>query len=147
MANAQKKRYQLDFPALMTQCEENYLRLSKLLKVVGERDAVTLDVASDQHSRRIWVRVLERARYTTILQLEQEPLHAMMPPPALTVRLYHDARLAEVTEARPWRQVAARNAYPNVAMHAPDEKHQWNSFLGDWLKHLQAHGRTLTPAG
>lgn len=147
MPNVQKKRYQLDFPALMSQCEENYVRVSKLLGVVGDNDAVTLDVSADGQTRRIWVRVLERAPYTTILQLEQEPLHKMMPPPALTVRLYHDAKLAEVTEARPWRRVAARNQYPNVAMHAPDEKHQWNCFLGEWLSHLQAHGRTLTPVG
>lgn len=142
-----RKRYQLDFPALMSQCEENYARMLSLLAVLGEQDEVTLDVSADGGQRRIWVRLLEKARYTTILQLEQESLHPLLPAPALTVRLYHDAQLAEVTEARPSRRVAARNDYPNRAMHVPDEKHQWNRFLGEWLRHVRAHGRVLTPTG
>lgn len=117
----------------------------QLLRVLGDNDQATLDLSTDGRERRLWVRILEQARYTTILQLEQESLHPMMPAPALTVRLYHDARIAEVTEARPWRKVDAKNPYPNAAMHVPDEKHQWNSFLGEWLRFVREHGRTLTP--
>lgn len=146
MSRLSRNRYQLDFPALMSQCEANYARMMQLMRVLGDRDQVTLDVSADGCRRRVWVRLLEKARYTTILQLEQDAVHPLMPAPALTVRLYHDARLAEVTEARPWRKVAARNGYPNAAMHAPDEKHQWNLFLGEWLRHVHAHGRSLYSA-
>lgn len=144
MNKARGKRYRLDFPALMTQCEENYARMVKLMRVVGEQDRATLNVSDGAKSRQIWIRVLERAPYTTILQMEQDALHPLMSAPALTIRLYHDARIAEVTEARPWRKVDAKNPYPNAAMHVPDEKHQWNRFLGEWLRHVAAHGRALT---
>lgn len=146
MTQTARKRYQLDFPALMLQCEENYVRMQGLLAVLGDNTGVALELSLDERPQRIHVRVLEQARYTTILLLEQEALHPLMPAPALTVRLYHDARLAEVTEARPSRRVAARNPYPNSAMHVPDEKHQWNRFLGEWLRHVRAHGRVLASA-
>lgn len=65
----------------------------------------------------------------------------------MTVRLYHDARLAEVTAADRFRRVPARHDYPNPAMHQPDEKQQWNRFLAEWLRHLRDHGRASTSAG
>lgn len=144
MNKTRGKRYQLDFPALMTQCEANYARMVKLMRVVGDQDRATLSVPDGEQSREIWIRVLERAPYTTIIQMEQDALHPLMSAPALTIRLYHDVRIAEVTEARPWRKVDAKNQYPNAAMHVPDEKHQWNRFLGEWLRHVAAHGQALT---
>lgn len=155
MSHHHRERYRLDFPALMAQCEENYARMMQLLRMLGEQPHATVSVSfgsvpsssvsSADKDRRLWVRVLEKAPYTTILQLEQDALHPMMQASALTVRLYHDARIAEVTEARPWRKVAAKNVYPNAAMHMPDEKHQWNSFLGEWLRHVATNGCALTP--
>lgn len=142
-----RKRYQLDFPALMSQCEENYARAMQLLKAMGEGDALALDVPAGRHNCRVRVRILERCRYTTILRFEQDALHDMLPSTSMTVRLYHDARVAEVTEARPWQRAQARYNYPNGAMHMPDEKHQWNSFLGEWLGHVRAHGHSLTLLG
>src|SRR5690606_39607422 len=140
MSPMNRKRYQLDFPALMSQCEENYARMLSLLAVLGEQEEVTLDVSADGGQRRIWVRLLEKARYTTILQLEQESLHPLLPAPSLTVRLYHDAQLAEATEARPSRRLAARNNYPNRAMHVPDAKHQWDRFLGECDRKTVVYG-------
>lgn len=143
-----KKRYRLDFRALMKQCEQNYARLMTLLPALGDRDEMHLVVPGEVgREHRMRVRVLERCRYTTVLQLVPESLHSLLPAPALTVRLYHDACLAEVTGTWPYRKVKARHDYPNPAMHQQDEKFQWNRFLADWLRYLHDHGMTADRPG
>ncbi|MCC1495965.1 DUF1249 domain-containing protein [Alcanivorax sp. 1008] len=137
---AANKRYRVDLPELISQGEQNYARLMRLMRALGDADHVRLVVGS-QGERTLNVRVLQRCRYTTEISLQQDTLHALLPGPSLTVRLYHDARLAEVTEASPFQRVAARHDYPNPAMHQRDEKQQWNRFLGEWLRHLHDHGR------
>lgn len=137
-------RYRIDFRGLMAQCEANYARLLPVMRALGERD--DLDLAfGEERLRTVRIRVLERAPYTTVLRFEDQALHADLPAPRLTVRLYHDARLAEVTEASPFRSVAARYRYPNRHMHQRDEKAQWNRLLGEWLGHLHDHGRHAAP--
>lgn len=138
------RRYRLDFRELMAQCEFNYARLLPLIRALGERDSLSLSLG-DESPRTLNIQVLERAPYTTILRLEDQALHANMPAPRLTVRLYHDVRVAEVTEARPFERVQARYPYPNQQMHQRDEKIQWNRFLGEWLTHLHDHGRDAEP--
>lgn len=134
-------RYRLDFRALMTQCEENYARMMPLMKALGDDDQLAVEVGHEHHPHTLYLRVLERSPYTTTVRLEDQELLAVLPASRLTVRLYHDARLAEVTEARPFRRVAARYAYPNRHMHQRDEKAQWNGFLAEWLRHVNDHGR------
>jgi uncharacterized protein len=134
-----KKRYRVDLPELISQGEENYARLMRLMQSLDGNGHARFDVGS--HGRQLDVRVLQRCPYTTEISLQQDTLHALLPGPSLTVRLYHDARLAEVTEATPFRRVQARHDYPNPAMHQRDEKQQWNRFLGEWLRHVHDHGR------
>ncbi len=135
-----RKRYRVDLPGLLSQGEENYARLMRLMQSLDGGDHARFEVG--QHGRQLDLRVLERCPYTTEMSLQQDTLHALLPGPSLTVRLYHDARLAEVTEVTPFRRVKARHEYPNPAMHQPDEKQQWNRFLGEWLRHVHDHGRT-----
>ena len=54
--------------------------------------------------------------------------------PAMVVRLYHDARMAEVISSQDIKQIKPRYDYPNAAMHHPDEKQQINLFLKEWLQ-------------
>ncbi len=49
------------------------------------------------------------------------------------VRLYHDAKLAEVLEDENGRQLKGRYSYPNRGMKHPDEKFRVNQHLGEWL--------------
>lgn len=142
MSNA--RRYRLNFRDLMAQCESNYARLLPFISALGERDSLDLALGRGR-PRTVHIRVLERSPYTTTLRLQDQALHDAMPAPRLTVRLYHDARLAEVTEASPFRRVQARYPYPNSQMHQRDEKAQWNRFLGEWLAHVHDHGRDAAP--
>jgi len=54
--------------------------------------------------------------------------------PKMVIRMYHDARMAEVISNQDIRQVKPRYDYPNVHMHLPDEKQQINQFLKEWLQ-------------
>jgi hypothetical protein len=136
-----RRRYRLDFRELMRLCEENYAHLGPVLNALGDEDRARFVLpAGPGDELECEVRVLERARYTTVLRLEQDAVHEMLPPARVTVRLYHDARMAEVTEALPFRSVKARHSYPNAWMHQEDEKSQWNRFLAEWLVHLRQHG-------
>lgn len=54
--------------------------------------------------------------------------------PRMTIRLYHDARMAEVLSSQDVRQIKPRYDYPNTKMHQQDEKQQINQFLNEWLQ-------------
>lgn len=54
--------------------------------------------------------------------------------PKMMVRLYHDARMAEIISNQGVKQIKPRYDYPNKKMHLPDEKQQINFFLKEWLQ-------------
>lgn len=131
-----KRRYRVDLAAEQAECEVNYWRLSQLLREYAIEHR-SFDVGAHL---RMHVRIIERCPYTTTLEISQAPTAMPALAPQLTVRVYHDARLAEVIEFAPWRRAQPRYDYPNPGMHQPNEKSQWNHFLGEWLSHCLQHG-------
>ena len=141
-----KKRYQPNLVSLMTLCANNYMLLLKVLAgktAVGEiRHFFISDFLAYS------VTVTEVTRYTSVIIFEQDSLtfSANSIPesvanafhPRMTIRLYHDARVAEVLSTQDIRQVKPRYDYPNTQMHQQDEKQQINQFLNEWL-HLCLH--------
>lgn len=90
---------------------------------------------------RISVEIIEQCRYTTILGLTHKLHHGpqqWLPSISLTVRVYHDAKLAEVIEFQKLRGFKPSYPYPNKHMHQPLEKRQINLFFRDWLLHCLA---------
>jgi uncharacterized protein YqiB (DUF1249 family) len=140
-----RERYRVDLADLQATCEANYARLMRLLpdmrgSCAGRR------VAISQGERLLGVLaldVLESCPYTTTLRVRQEHDLAWLPSPPLEVRVYHDARMAEVIGAQQARRFLGRYPYPNAAMYQPDEKSQLNLFLGEWLSHGLACGHEL----
>ena len=118
----------------MADCELNYLRLLGLCPALDAVDMHSF-VLDDRRQRRFIIRVLERFRYTIELEIaEQAPSQAAwLGLPVMRVRLYQDARLAEVVGFHGVSRVHPRYPYPNRVMHQPDEKAQWNRFLAEWL--------------
>lgn len=58
----------------------------------------------------------------------------------MSVRLYHDARVAEVCSTQQIYRFKGRYDYPNKKLHQRDEKHQINQFLAEWLRYCLLQG-------
>ncbi len=144
-----KERYKVDLPLQMAICEANYLRLNKLLYNLTcdlTHDEYRLMTSRGQQESLHLLRVLERSPYTTSLQLSQTLVgapSAWLKMPRLTVRMYHDAKLAEVLAWEGHKRLRPRYEYPNQAMYLADEKHQLNQFLGEWLDLCLAEGLSI----
>ncbi|TVS11024.1 MAG: DUF1249 domain-containing protein [Gammaproteobacteria bacterium] len=144
------RRYKVDLAAHMAECDANYARLHQLLPELFDRDERTLSLTLPQVADRVLrFRVVERCPYTTTLALDftraASDWHPLVPAPRLLVRLYHDARTAEVTAYQGEDRFQGRYDYPNGRMHQPDEKAQLNRFLGEYLALCLAHGREPAP--
>ena len=142
VVNGVRDRYRVDLIGLQAACEANYARLMRLLPdmrgLVGSRR-----VALSQGEQMLGVlalEVTESCPYTTTLQVRQELSLPWLPLPHMEVRVYHDARMAEVIGAEHARRFRSIYPYPNDAMHQPDEKAQLNVFLGEWLSHCLTCG-------
>jgi uncharacterized protein YqiB (DUF1249 family) len=137
-----RERYKVDLPLQMAECETNYLRLQKLLqshhaKHLDDQDAAYRFLISRGDQQWLnQVRLLERSPYTTTLQITQTSISvtsSWLQMPRLTVRMYHDAKLAEVLAWEGHKRLRPRYQYPNQAMYQADEKLQINQFLGELL--------------
>lgn len=144
MMQSHRKKYVPDLKRQMADCEANFLRLYKLMPNLDSSDECCFMVAWKHHEVRVSIRVEERFAYTSTLTIEQEvPSSSWLQMPVLVVRLYHDARLAEVICRKQRRQFKGYYPYPNEQMHHPDEKAQLNRYLAEWLSHCLAQGQSL----
>ncbi len=114
------KRYTPDFPEMMRLCETNFAQLRRLLPrtdAAGEK--VSYQVGSAQYR----LTIVESTRYTTLVAIEQTlPAVSYWSLPSMTVRLYHDAMVAEVCSSQQIFRFKARYDYPNKKLHQRDEK-------------------------
>jgi uncharacterized protein len=136
-------QYRPNLSNLMSLCDVNYMMLLRLLadkEKVGEKRRFFI---SDFLTYSLEVN--EVTRYTSLVTMTQdssisrEKLSDINPitdylRPKMVIRLYHDARMAEVISNQDIKQVKPRYDYPNQAMHLPDEKQQINLFLKEWLQ-------------
>jgi len=153
------KKYRPNLPDLMQLCECNYLLLCKLLlnkQKLNKKNGETEDVGDEHHffiSPQIGFTILvkEVTRYTTLvhisqsLQLTANSNYGTVLSPAMQIRLYHDARVAEVNSSQNIRWIKPRYDYPNEKMHLPDEKQQINQFLKEWLQLCLQQGQVHVP--
>src|SRR5690606_26168532 len=140
-----KLAYKVDLPLQMAECEANYYRLLKLVGTL-EQDEYRFVIHRARNESLQILRIIERSRYTTTIQLRQIPLVPMtqwLQMPRLTLRMYHDAQLAEVLAWEGHKRLRPRYDYPNSAMYQSDEKLQINQFLGECLTVCLAQGRVL----
>lgn len=137
------RRYVPDLKRFGALCDGNYMRLHRLRKLeAGGQPVSEFELRrQDQYLGRVRIEVLQVAKFTETLLLEQvHNAGRWLNNPQLTVRVYHDAAMAEVISCYRDRQIAAVNDYPNRFMHHPDEKVQVNSFLADWLDYCLRFG-------
>lgn len=137
-------RYKVDLKRFMADCEANYHRLHRLLHgfEAGLNRQVALPIGDATTMNLV---ILERTPYTSLVEIRQQgaATPSWLPQPCLKVRLYHDARLAEVVDYGGRRNPRPRHPYPNDHMLQPDEKAQWNRFLAEWLAFALNQGYAL----
>lgn len=135
-----KQEYRVDLSALMRLYETNYAKLMKLLptsKDVGE--GCLFDIQGEHFQ----LTIIEFTRYTSLLEISQcDDMEYMSP--CLRIRMYHDARVAEVCANQQTGYLKPRYDYPNKKMYQRNEKHQMNAFLADWLTHCLRYGVSKT---
>lgn len=130
-------KYHPSLSGLMNLCETNYMLMLRILADKEEAGDKRCFFISDFLSYTLVVK--EVTRYTTLLIVAQDATVmgsnlSELFRPCMTIRLYHDARVAEVISSQNVAQIKPRYDYPNRAMHHPDEKHQINQFLKEWLQ-------------
>ena len=113
--------------------ERNFDRLLRLMPELASLPHSVVSLGSA--GRRLEVEIVERHKFTTVIRVSQK-----MPIPfgpaantAMTVRVYHDARVAEVLTYQHHRRFQPKYDYPNVEMLQVREKRRVNEFLGEWL--------------
>lgn len=149
------RRYPLNLGECMAVCDANYIRLLKLLPSLGAdytRD-IRLDLPSGEEaanavSHVVRLRVLESCRYTTTLAislLTPSSTHSFYRPPAMLVRLYHDADTAEVLRYQEQGGFHLGGSSWGKPGFSVDEKQQVNAFLAEWLALCMEQGLGSNP--
>jgi len=79
--------------------------------------------------------LLEKTPYTSVVRLTADwsLCPSWMPVPEMTVRLYHDAEVAEVLSYQKHSRFDVEYDYPNPNMFNKREKRRLNEFLREWL--------------
>ena len=144
---ALNRRYVPDLKKMGAACEGNYIRLNKLMPEfeLGYETSFNIhgDAASDSHEYQasIHLKVIESFPYTSTVEVVQKGIcPEWIQPPCMIVRIYHDARSAEVTSYQNQKRIEGKHQYPNPQMRMPDEKAQLNQFLAEWLTHCLKYG-------
>jgi uncharacterized protein YqiB (DUF1249 family) len=104
----------------------------KLLPDCDTQDLSYIFEVGDSLEYRI--KIVDSSRYTSTLEMAQisENTPTFLQP-KMTIRLYHDAKVAEVLEAQRTSRLKPVYEYPNLNMHQRNEKHMVNVFLAEWL--------------
>ena len=141
--SSQQRKYVPHLPSMQATCEVNYSRFLRVLPDCDTQDLCFEFTVGANLSYRITI--TEAARYTTSLMVEQ--LNAHTPAylkPSMIVRLYHDARMAEVISSQNTGAFAPSYDYPNRNMRQRNEKQMVNQFLGEWLQFCLKHRPKVT---
>jgi len=147
------KPYTIDLSEQMAVCDANYIRLLKLLGSSNSFDRnnkrlVALpELGQGVNQERVSVRleVLEEFKYTSTISVKQllgnienslesyECSPSYYNAPEMIIRVYHDAKTAEVVSYQNHKYFKAVYPVPNQFMYQSDEKEQLNLFLAEWL--------------
>ena len=142
MSVFETRKRKLDLMRLHEECESNYRRLQLAMPDSRILGASTRLHYRDQPHSGMRVEIIEVTKYTsTLLIVADNTGPEWLPEIEIKVRVYRDARMAEVIEwcsdrTIPWALSEQKG------MQARDEKWQWNMFLSELLSQGLRHGIT-----
>jgi uncharacterized protein YqiB (DUF1249 family) len=148
-----KRPYSIDLSAQMAVCDANFIRILQLLPSLefGAKREISfnnqLNLKSQLNdSLATTVEVIESFKYTSTIRivnlsnLSISKTSSYYQSPEMLIRMYHDAKTAEVISYQQARYFKAKYPLPNKSMHQADEKEQINYFLSEWLSFCQKEG-------
>jgi uncharacterized protein YqiB (DUF1249 family) len=114
-------------------CEVNY---GRLLKLLPDCDTENLQYQFKVNASLLYtIKIIECSRYTSTLEMSQKnQIGFEFLRPVVQVRLYHDAKMAEVISAQNIGSLKPSYQYPNIKMYQKNEKEMVNLFLAEWLQ-------------
>lgn len=130
--NNNAKKYVPNLKGFHSLCDANYVRMLRLLPDCDTESLCYEFGTCDELQYHI--HIVEASRYTTTLVFKQ--VGDAMPDwmkPTMKVRMYHDARMAEVLSSQNIARLEPSYSYPNNKMHQKNEKEMVNLFLAEWL--------------
>jgi uncharacterized protein YqiB (DUF1249 family) len=114
-------------------CEVNY---GRLLRLLPDCDTQDLQYQFEVNMGLIYtIKIINCSRYTSTLEMSQKSQMGFeFLRPVVQVRLYHDAKMAEVISAQNIGSLKPSYQYPNIKMYQKNEKEMVNLFLAEWLQ-------------
>lgn len=114
-------------------CEINY---GRLLKLLPDCDTEDLQYQFKVNTSLLYtIKIIQCSRYTSTLEMSQKSqMGYEFLRPVVQVRLYHDAKMAEVLSAQNIGSLKPSYQYPNTKMYQKNEKEMVNLFLAEWLQ-------------
>ncbi len=134
------------FTGLMTLYESNFIRLGWL---VSDPDAdCGIRQSSVPRDCPLYLDLVEKCRYTTTLRLTYyfKEDKAQIADPDLTVRIYHDARMAEAMACVNQRRHAALRDFTTGMGSQLERRWARNNMLNKWLEYCADKGHRFAPA-
>lgn len=120
--------------------ESNFVRLHWIVDDLRRLPEQSRSEAPDDLP--LHLSVIERCPYTTTLRLTYwfEERGALLPDPDLTVRVYHDAGLAEAMACRRLHIHRALKAFDTRPGDELSRRWLRNNMLNKWLEYCAEHG-------
>lgn len=144
-----KRPYSIDLSAQMAVCDANYIRILQILPKLsmGLRREICFPPQCSYSTRpeaypSTVIEVIERFKYTSTVRISHSvpEAGALFKAPEMLIRMYHDAKTAEVVSYQQVRYLKAKYELPNSQMYLADEKEQINFLLSEWLIYCQSEG-------
>lgn len=116
-------------------CESNFQKLFRLIPELTQFKDAAIGITNNQPA--LHLAVLERNPYTLTIELSHcfKDHHSPMMAPAVKIRIYLDAQLAEVIKDHD--RPAVDKVYQNPGQLIAIQTYKWrlNYFLQKWLDH------------
>lgn len=126
------------FVSLMSLYESNYIRLGWLITDLAS--VADSAVSTVQGDCPLQLTVEERSRYTTTLLLTYVFDGVPTTDPDLQIRVYHDARLAEVQSCAHWHRHATLESIRSELARELGDRWLRNVMLNKWLDYCVERG-------
>lgn len=128
------------FVSLMSIYESNYIRLAALMPELDNAAPTQISVVAGDCP--LHLRIEERSRYTTTLRLTYmfEDTAGPLADPDLLIRVYRDARLAEVQACARWHRHAVLESLRSQLARDLGDRWLRNVMLNKWLDYCVERG-------